>query len=275
MVVTSQDVVREDDIADIIETQRESTYGFRRAFRDGGTRVGPTVDVDVAPDDLFDQEDYEKVPENAEYPRADPEDFTQLQATVHKRGFEAVVTDEAVSRNQVPQQLDIARNQARTQERTLDAIAGGLLLSNTAATTAGDANGTLSWTDVLDARTQMRDADLEPDLLLVEPYGVGDILADDRISNRSTDMSDQAIREGQIAWVLGIDFFELTTDTPALGQNDALLVDTSRYGYEFDEDLGDLVEPYREESRDRTVYKVRDSRGWLATEGDAAMQIDG
>ena len=275
MVMTSADVVQEGDIYDLVEQAREETIGFRTAFNDGGTQTGPTVDVKVAPSEMFDREDYEHVPENAEYPRADPARFTDLQATVHKRGFESVVTDEAVARNQLPQQLAIARGQADAQERALDAVAGSLLTANLSGTTAGNADGILTWSDVLDARTQMRANDYNPDLLLVEPYGVGDVL--ENIAQRETRMGDDAIRSGVLFEnLLGMEWRELTTDSPAVPQNGAIMLDTSRYGYEFNEDLGGgNVSSYREENRDRTVYKVRDSRGWLVTDSGAGMLIDG
>lgn len=272
MATTTADVPTEAEFFDLVESALQPTLGFRQAFRDGGEQQGPDVSVGAPPSDMFSTDDYKEVPENAEYPRADPEGFERVKATLHKRGFESVVTDEAVARNQVQQALDIAENQARTQGKALDAVAGSLLLANLNATTVTlDTADTLTWEDLLEARTHLRAADYTPDLVLIEPYGAADLLGDER--SRAPESTQ--VRNGNLPSMLGMNFAELTVGSPAVPEHGAVMIDSSRYGYEFTEDLGDYDRRYRDESRDRTVFKIRDSRTWLVSDADAGMQIGG
>lgn len=277
MATTASDVVTEDDFASVVQQATEESRGFREVFRPYPVEAGegPTVDILEMPDgnDFFDPDDVESIGELSEYPRADPDQLGSTQVEVGKEGFETAISDEAVGRGKVPEQLRLAANMSRAHNKYLDNIAGSLLLGNLATETAGDAAGDgISWTDLVRARTILRNSDREPSHLLHEPMGTESLLLDDRISNRSVGMSDSAIRTGGLPNLLGLETIEVTT---GLGDYQAVMVDRSRYGYEATEDLLDSISSYRLEEKDGTAYKVRQFKGFKLMDADAGVLIEG
>lgn len=277
MAITSADVVTEDDFASVVEQATEETRGFRRVFEPYPVSAGegPTVDILKMPEanDFFDPEDVESIGELSEYPRADPEKLGTTQVEVGKKGFESVISDEAVARGKVREQLNLSAAMAKAFSKNLDNVAGSLLLGNMNATTAGDAAGDgISWTDLVRARTILRSADYEPTHLLYEPMGAESLLTDSHISERSTGMSDSAIRTGALPSLLGLETVEVTS---GLGAYEAVMVDRSRYAKEAEEDLMDSISSYRLESKDGTAYKVRRWTGYKVMDSDAAVHIQG
>lgn len=102
--------------------------------------------------------------------------------------------------------------------------------------------------------------------------GAESLLTDSHISERSTGMSDSAIRTGAFPNLLGLETVEVTT---GLGDYEAVIVDRDRYGYEAEEDLLDSISSYRLEEKDGTAYKVRRWTGYKAMDADAAVHIQG
>ena len=280
MTVTTEDVVSKDSIARIVEQATQATLGFRRAFRGYPlpSAQGPEISIPTAPKEVFNTDDYVEIPETAEYPRADPEEFGSVSATIAKRGFEVPVSDEAAARGRLQAQLDIAENMAETEQRALDAIAGSLLMSSVATSGAGNDDDVLAWEEIVTARQQLRADDYNPDLLLMEPLGMGDLLKSDRFSNRSVLMSDEAIRNGETPDpIAGMSPYELTT--PGIDAHSAVLVDTSKFAYEVTEPIGGDgegdVSTHRNEENDETVYKTRSFKGWTITDANAATIVNG
>ena len=274
MAITASDVVTDDDFASVVQQATEESRGFREVFRPYPVEAGegPTVDILKMPDgnEFFDPEDVESIGELSEYPRADPEQLGSTQVEVGKEGFETAISDEAVGRGKVPEQLRLAANMSRAHNKYLDNVAGSLLLGNIATDTIeGDG---ISWRMLVEARTILRNSDRQPTHLLHEPLGTESLLLDSHISERSTNMSDSAIETGGLPNLLGLETVEVTT---GLGDYEAVMVDRSRYGYEATEDLLDSIESYRMEDKDGTVYKLRMFKGFKIMDSDAAVKIEG
>jgi hypothetical protein len=281
MAITSADVVTEEDFANVVRTATEESRGFREAFMDYPVNAGegPTVDILQMPDgnDFFDDDeadgDVHKIGELSEYPRADPEKLSTRQVSVEKEGFETAISDEAVGRGKVPEQLRLAAEMSRTYNKYLDNIAGSMLLANVNDTTAGDGNNdSVTWENLVRARTILRNADYEPTHLFHEPLGSETLLLNPDITSRSTDMSDDAIRTGSLPPLLGLETVEVTT---GLDDYEAVMVDRDRYGVEATEDLMSNIESYRMDEKDGTAYKLREFKGWKVHEADAAVKING
>lgn len=277
MAVTSADVVTEDDFASVIERSREESRGFRNVFRPYPVNAGegPTVDILEMPDgnDFFDPDDVESIGELSEYPSADPEKLGSTQVEVGKEGFETKISDEAVARGKVPEQLRLAAAMSKAYNKYLDNVAGSLLLGNVRDDTAGDGAGDgISWEDLVNARTILRNDDYTPTHLIHEPMGTESLLLDERISNRSVGMSDSAIQTGNLPSILGLQTVEVTT---GLGPYEAVMVDRSEYGYEATEDLMDTIESYPMREKDGAAYKLREFKGWKVMDSGGATKIEG
>jgi len=278
MAITSADVVTEEDFAAVVEQAVEESRGFREVFREYPVNAGegPTVDILEMPDanDFFDPEDVQDIDELSEYPRADPEKLSSQQVSVNKEGFETAISDEAVARGKVQEQLNIAASMSRAYGKHLDNVAGSLLLGNLRGTSVGDDNDDgVSWENLVSARTVLRADDYEPTHLIHEPLGTETLLLNPDITSRSTDMSDEAIRTGALPPLLGLETIEVTAG--GLGDYEAVMLDRSQYGYEATEDMMDSVDSYRMDDKDGTAYKLREFKGWKVMDSMAAVLIEG
>jgi len=281
MAITSADVVTEDDFGSIIREQTEKSRGFRAAFEPYPVTAGegPTVDILEYPEDnsFFDHSedggDIQSIGELSEYPRADPSKMSTTQVEVGKEGFEVAISDEAAARGKIQEQMGHTAKMSSDYNTYLDNIAGSLLLANVNSTTAGDANNdSVTWENLVRARTILRNADYEPTHLFHEPLGTETLLLNPDITSRSTEMSDSAIRTGALPPLLGLETVEVTT---GLGDYEAVMVDRDRYGVEATEDLMSNVDTYRMDDKDGTVYKLREFKGWKVHEANAAVKING
>ena len=90
--------------------------------------------------------------------------------------------------------------------------------------------------------------------------------------SRATDQGDALAREGQLGTVFGVPV--VMTNTGDLGADEGFMVDTSKFGYES-ERWGQEVTDYREEGKDRDVYKIRDRRDFVVMDGQANVFIQG
>ncbi|WP_254547483.1 phage major capsid protein [Halomarina pelagica] len=253
------------------EAQTEATYGFRQAFRShDGSNAGPSMKFPLREEDF--EGDMVEIPEGSEYPRASMS-YGEVEAVYTKYGFEFPISDEAVADGVLPIRMDAMSEMMREEARRLDQIAYNVVAAQNNAATGGNADGVLTFDELVDARAEHRSQEFDPDLLLVEALGAADILKDDTFKLRDTPVGDRAVTNGFIGSVAGVDIFEANS-TP-LGAHDAYLVDTSLYGYESSKEGENGVSSYREESNDQEVYKIKDRLDWVATNPDAALYIDG
>jgi hypothetical protein len=268
----TSDVVTDDTVMAMVQQETEATYGARQAFRShDGQNAGPDFTFPTTEED-FDGAMTE-IPPGSEYPRFEKE-YGDERAVYTRYGFEFAIHDDAIDDAVIDVRLDQMQDAIREETRRLDAIAYGVLSANTndSITNPANVNDRLSFNDVVDSRAAMKDAEFDPDLLLVEPLGAADILKDDVFKLRDTPVGDRAITDGFIGAVAGLDIFEMTAGN--LGAHNGIMVDTSKYGYESTKDNSG-VDSYREESRDQMVWKISDRLDWVSTNSDAALLIEG
>lgn len=276
-MITSEDVVTQESVQAMVQAATEATYGFRQLFRDhNGSAAGPSMKFPLKTQDF--EGAMEEVEQGTEYPKYDVK-YGDVEAVYTKYGFETDITDEAVSDGIIDIRLDQTQDMIREETRRMDAIAAGIVSGNRLETTYGNDDGTLSFDEVVDARAKFRketedgkDA-YNPDILLVEPLGAADILKDDAFKLRDTPVGDRAVTQGFIGAVAGMDIFE-TNARGVLGDYEAYICDTSQYGYESSK-YRQVVDVRRDDSQDKTTYKIRDRLDWVSTDPDAAALIAG
>ena len=270
MAIKSSDVVQVADVEAMVQAQMERNYGFRQFYRThDASDAGNSVRF---PKSLTDFEgDMVEIPEGSEYPRAEKE-YGDVRAVYSKAGFEVPLTDEAVSDSMIDVELDIANDMAREEARRLSTIAFNVVENNRNATTGGDADGVLSFNEIIDARADHRVQGYEPDLLVVDPLGAADLLKEETFKLRDTPVGDRVVTDGFLGSVAGLDIFE--DNSGVLGGHDAYMADSGRYGYESSK-YQNRVTSYREESKDQTVFKISDRMDWVALDPDSAVYIDG
>ena len=275
-MLTTEDVVTTESIASMVQAQTEANYGFRRFFRDhNGSAAGPSMKFPITKEN-FDGA-MEEVEEGTEYPKFDKE-YGDVEAVYTKYGFETDITDEALEDGILDLRMDQTRDMIREETRRLNAIAAGVVQGNMGATYGPD-DGDLAFNEVVDARAQFRkyddaegEAGYSPDMLLVEPLGAASILKNDAFKLRDTPVGDRAVMDGFIGAVAGMDIFE--DNSGQIGDYNAYMVDSTRYGYESAKTRGE-VSSRREDSQDKTVYKLKDRLDWVSTDPNAVAKVEG
>lgn len=272
MTVTATDIITTDEVRAVLEERTEPTYQFRRAFRDddatdisGNSKTFPTAINDV-------REDMGPVAEDATYPRSGL-DYDGITAEYTKDGFEIAISDEAADDSVFNVIADLTERMSIAAEGRLDARAYDVLANFNSDVTIGDTANDLNYAALVDAETELFDNWYNPAqaVLFTSGAGFGD-LAKDEVLNRDTDDGDALARQGSLGDVFGLEV--VRTNTGELGANEALLVDTSMYGYESTRWEREVTD-YREESEDRDVFKIRHRKDFLATDPDAAVFIEG
>ena len=269
MSTTSQDIIETDDVAQTIEDRTAEMHQFRRAYRDhDASDISSNSFTFPEWGDDLDEDDYVEIAELSEYPHADVS-LDGVQVTYTKYGFQVPISDEAVSDNAVSLALDQMGELARAEERKLDRLAYGYLAENMSDTTV---SSDTPFNTLVDAQTEMVDAGYDPGQLemYLSPQAWGKLAKDD-VLNRATDQGDALARNGQLATAFGMDL--VLSNIGVLGANEAILVDTSKFGYESTRWPME-VSVNRDEDRDADVYKIRRRLGWAAMDPDAAISVD-
>lgn len=283
MAIKHADVVSQEAVAAVLEEQTRATYQFRRAFRN---HDATDIDSDEfnfpVPDNDLDGEVVE-VPEGGDYPRTGTSD-SKVSAAYTKYGLEVPITDEAVSDSRVPVEMNAQEDLMWAEESRMDSIAFGILNNNlNASGPIGDDTGSITYSEFSEARTTLwnDEYDIGSMIALVEGGGWSDIEQMNEFTP-ATEVGDFVVRNGLlpdgdlgqafVGTLAGIPAY--ATNTGDLGDREAFIVDTSKYGYEsvrWDRE----ITSYREESKDQDVHKVRTRVGFAATDSDAAIKITG
>lgn len=283
MAIKHADVVSQEAVAAVLEEQTRATYQFRRAFRnhDATDIDSDEFNFPVADNDL--DGEIVEVPEGGDYPRTGTSD-SSVTAVYTKYGLEVPITDEAVSDSRVDVEMNAQENLMWAEESRMDSLAFNILNNNlNAAGPIGDDTGSLTYSEVSEARTELWNDqyDIGSMVMFVEGGGWNDIEQMNEFTP-ATEVGDFVVRNGLlpngdlgqafVGTLAGVPAY--ATNTGDLGDREAFLVDTSKYGYEsvrWDRD----IESYREESKDQDVHKVRSRVGFVATDSDAAIKITG
>lgn len=285
---TASDIIEGDEVEIMVNEVRPQSYIFRRAFRnhDATGANSSSIEFDELDLDLDPSEIYE-VPEDASLPRAS---FNQDQFTAAYTdyGFEVPITDKAIEDSKLDVRAQTIEQMAEVEERRMDSIAGNVLANNVNDTTidnSDDSSGTLEYMDFVEARQTA--LDLGYNIGRLEVYApatsMTQFLGMEEF-NRASELGDYVVQnanlpDGNLEQPQA--FLGMIADMPvylsnvanALGDGQALVVDTGQYGYESVRDPFS-VDVYREEQEQRDVYRAFGRYDWVATDSDGALMID-
>lgn len=272
MAITATDIISENEVEAILEERTQAMYQFRRAFRDddatdinSAKKTFPQAANDV-------REEMDEVGEESDYPRSSME-YDGIDAEYTKDGFEIAISDEAADDSVIDVVLDLTEEMGIAAEGRLDSLAFNVLAQHNNDVTVGTEGDRLNFEAVVDAYAQLTDDEFNPANFEVycSPFSWAD-LAKDPNFNRATDQGDALARNGMLGEAFGTDV--ALTNTGALGATEAIMVDTGMYGYESTRWAREVTS-YREEKKDRDVFKIRHRKDHLAMKPDAAIFIEG
>jgi len=276
MVTDTSDVpIQEETVLRQVQERTQPDYQFRRAFRDydATSNDAETLQFPVPEDDL--EGHVVEIGEGSDYPRAEL-NYGEAGADRAKYGFEMPITDEAIRFGRVDIEAETQAEMARSQMKNIDVRAYDFLSNQNNGTTVGNDGEDLDFEAVVEAYEVLYSDEYNPAEfeMYVGPDGGRDLSLDDSF-NRATEEGDMLTRDEGITnlgTIYGIPVY--MTNTGDLGDDEALLVDTSKYGY-FAEWEPMAVESYREDSNDQWVYKLNAHNGFAVTDAQAACFIQG
>jgi len=276
MPIGQNDVpVQGETILREVQERTEPLYQFRQAFRDfdASDRDAEELKFPVPEDDL--EGHVVDVDEGSDFPRSEL-DYDEVGAVRNKYGFEVVITDEAVEFGRVDVEAEAQAEMARATERDLDKRAYELLAAKNNGTTVGNDGEDMDFEAVVEAYQVLFSEEYSPDdmVLFAGSDAIRDLSLDDSF-NRATEGGD-SLTTDQGPNYLGT-IYEvpvLPTNTGDFGEDEAIMVDTSKYGrYAEWEPMN--VETYPEPSNDQTVYQISGHNGFAVTDSDAAVFLQG
>lgn len=273
MTVTATDVVSDDDVRAILEERTQEMYQFRRAYRDHdatGINSG-SYEFPEASDRL--RGEMVEVGEEANYPRSGL-NYEGVQAQYQKDGFEVAVSDEAVDDSAFDVIMDVMEEMGVAAESRLDALAfTGLDNNQNDAGAIGTDGDDLNYDSIVAGYTQLVEDEYRPAQFEVyaSADGWGDLATDEQFT-QATAQGEATIRDGTLDSSLGVPIY--ITNTGDLGDDEAFMVDTSKFGYESTR-WEQEVTNYREESEDQDVYKIRHRKDFVVMDAEANVFIQG
>lgn len=274
-IETSDVPVQPTTILRTVEERTMPTYQFRQAFRryDASNNDAEQVEFPVPDDDL--EGHVVDIGEGSDFPRSEL-NYSEVAAVRQKYGFEVTITDEAVRFGRVDVEAETQAEMGRAATADIDQRAFNLLSSNNNGTTVGNDAEDLDFEAVVEAYEVLFSNEYNPDemTLFVGPDGMRDLSLDDSF-NRATEGGDQLTTDmgpDYLGSIYGVPV--LSTNTGDLGDDEAMLVDTSKYGYLAEWEPMD-ADTYREDSNQQTVYQISGHNGFAVTDPDAAVFIQG
>lgn len=272
--VTYDDIPTATDVRAMLEERTNELYQFRNAFRideDASTREAETVEFPSGGE--FDQEMVE-VDKGSDYPRAKLT-YDGAVAAYTKYGFEVPLTDEDIKDSKISLVLDNQQQMGREEEKRLDGIAFSILNSNRNGTVIGTDGTDFNYEAVVRSYTTLVDQGFSPSsfIIFLGPDAWGDLATSAEFTH-ATETVDRELRSQgpALGEVMGMP--AMLTNTGDLGDDEAFMVDTSRYGWESERDPFETSR-YREDQKDQWVYKIRGRIDWVPTNSDAAIFIQG
>lgn len=261
--------VLEDRVEEIVQ----ENLVYQDAFRDyNATNIASNVvQIPVPKDDMGSPK---IVDEGAEFPRTH-EDYELKELTFDKFGFEIPLTMEAVEDSRINLTEDQVDRQAREMAEDINWRAFTHIVEALGADMVGDGDGTMTYNDVVDGREALVSESYSPDLLIADSASVHDLMRSDNFL-RATDLGDQLRRDGAVGRIAGMEVIE---DDSGLNLTDngnpgALMVDTDNFGYEGTR-TPIQTEEYEEVRTQTEVYRIFARMGWLVTDDDSGVIIEG
>lgn len=263
--------VLEDRVEEIVE----QNLVYRDAFRsyDATDISSNVVQIPVPNDDGA----YPKiVEEGAEFPRSH-EEYELKEMYFDKFGFEVPLTMEAVADSRIDLTQDQIDRQAKQMAKDINARAFDVLdedIRDIWNSLPGDNDGTMTYSDVLDGREALVGNSYDPDLLVADVQAVHDLMEGDNFL-RATEIGDSLRRDGALGRIAGMEVVEDNSGLPLGGDGPgALMVDTDLFGYEGERDPVS-TEEYEEQRTQTDVYRIFARMGWLVTQPEAGVIIEG
>ena len=266
-------------LADRVEEIVQENLVFRDAFRPyDATNISSNVVQIPVPDD--DGASPKIVDEGGEFPRSH-EEYSLKELFFDKFGFEVPLTMEAVEDSRINLTQDQVDRQARSMAedinaRAFEAIQDGIGGDANMVQDEGGSTGTMTYNDVLAGREELVSQSYSPDLLIADVGAVHDLMKSDNFL-RATDIGDQLRRDGAIGRIAGMEVVEDDSGLDLTGGNSnpgALMVATDLFGYEG-ERTPVTTEEYSEDRSQTDVYRIFSRMGWLVTEENAGVIVEG
>jgi hypothetical protein len=213
------------------------------------------------------------VDEGAEFPRSH-EEYELKEMDFSKFGFEVPLTMEAVEDSRIDLTQDQVDRQARQMAEDINARAVEYATGPVDRVSDGSSDDTMTYEDMLAGREALVSESYNPDLLIADVEAFHDLSASDNFLE-ATDQQSSMRRDGFDGRIMGMDIIE---DDSGLdlgnGGPGALMVDTDLFGYEG-ERTPVTTEEYEEQRTQTDVYRIFARMGWLVTDPDAGVVIDG
>ena len=263
--------VLEDRVEDIVQ----QNLVYRDAFRsyDATDIASNVVQIPIPKDDGA----YPKVvDEGAEFPRSH-EQYELKEMDFSKFGFEVPLTMEAVEDSRIDLTQDQVDRQARQMAEDINARAFEYIEDALGASPVADgsSDGTMTYEDILAGREALVGSSYNPDLLIGDVTAIHDLMKGNNFLEAS-DMQGQLRRDGALGRIAGMEVVEDDSGLPLGGASNpgALMVDTDLFGYEG-ERTPVSTEEYEERRTQTDVYRIFARMGWLVTQPDAGVIVEG
>jgi len=276
MPIEQSDVpIQAETVLRMVEERTQPDYQFRRAFRDynASDNDAEQLNFPIPTDDL--EGHVVEIGEGSDFPRSEL-NYDEVAAVRNKYGFEVSITDEAVRFGRVDAEAEAQAEMARAQMKNIDERAFELLNANNNDVTVGNDGEDLDFEAVVEAYEVLYADEFNPNEMemYVGPDGMRDLSLDDSF-NRATEGGDSLVTDrgpNYLGTIYNVPVY--STNTGDLGDDEALLVDTSKYGYLAEWEAMN-VDTYREDSNQQTVYQLSAHNGFAVTEDQAAVKIQG
>jgi hypothetical protein len=266
--------VLEDRFEEI--TQEELRY--RELFRnyDATSLNSDTVQMPIPEDTVGNPK---IVQEGAEFPR-DQEEYRREQLTFDKFGFEIAISMEAQADSQVDLVQDQVDRQARQTREEMNEqafrTARDAINQNSSRVVSDGPDGIMGFEDILRGREELTTKSFNPDTLIVDVNGSHDLLNDGNFLEAGSEGQVELRRTAEIGQIAGQTVLEDDSGLNITGNDNpgGMLVDTDYFGYEGTR-LETTSESYTEDRTQNDVYRVYNRMGWLVTDPEAGVIIEG
>lgn len=266
--------VLRDRVEDIVE----ENLVWREVFRpyDATDISSNVVQIPVPKDD---GQHPKIVDEGAEFPRSH-EEYKLEELYFDKFGFEVPLTMEAIEDSRIDLTQDQVDREARSMAEDINArafeeIVNKIDADGYAYQNDGGSDGIMQYEDILAGRRKLIENNYDPDLLIADVQTTHDLLKSDNFL-RATEVGDRMRRDGAVGKIAGMEIME---DDSGLDITDsanpgALMVDTDLFGYEG-ERTPVTTQEYSEDRSQTDVYRIFARMGWLVTQTDAGVIVEG
>jgi hypothetical protein len=278
----TKDVLTDPDLVNAVLLDRaEHNSVFRNAFQNQDVS---TVNDDefsfYVEDGVYDQEPIEIIEEGSNFPERQGEK-RKVRVTRHKYGEKYEITmegemDDAAGETVIEANRKLRRTTLTMDRRAFDVLAAALAGNDHTAISPSGASGGITYEDIVDADTRVRDSDdgeYAPTQLYVGNQALGSIRKLDEFTH-ATDTGDEVIRNGRIGSIAGLaDVYTSSSPLINMGSGDAYLVDPNYFGREA-EWLPPTVNDYTNQERQVEVgIQMYGLIGHTETHANAAIRI--